>query len=124
VRWEAVFLPLLLVQVGILSLGTGLWMSSLTAKYRDLSQMSAFIVQIWMYATPIIYPLSMLPPRLKWIASLNPMSAPVEAYRYIFLGAGSMEPSLWVVSAAVTLLIFVSGLMVFQRVERTFVDTV
>lgn len=124
VRWEAVFLPLLLLQVGVLSLGTGLWMSSLTAKYRDLSQMSAFIVQLWMYATPIIYPLSMLPPHLKWIASLNPMTAPVEAYRYIFLGAGSMNPSLWALSAAITLLIFVTGLMTFQRVERTFVDTV
>lgn len=124
IRWEVIFLPLLLLQVGLLSLGTGLWMSSLTAKYRDLAQISAFIVQLWMYATPIIYPLSMLPPRLKWLASLNPMTAPVEAYRYIFLGTGSMTLGLCAVSAAVTVLIFAAGLMTFQRVERTFVDTV
>lgn len=119
-----VFLPVVLLQVILLSLGIGLWSSALTAKYRDLAQMTTFLLQIWMYGTPVIYPLSQLPDSLLVFAKLNPMTAPVEMTKYMLLGAGSFDWSLWGLSVLITAVILVTGLMVFQRVERTFVDTV
>src|SRR6516165_5296704 len=72
-----VWLPLVLFQVAALSLGVGLWLSALTAKYRDFTFLSGFIIQLWMYATPVIYPLSQIPEKWRWIAVLNPMTMPV-----------------------------------------------
>ena len=82
-----VWLPFVLLQVAALSLGVGLWLSALTAKYRDLAFLTGFIIQIWMYATPVIYPFSQIPEKWRWIAVLNPMTMPVEAIKvHVFLG--------------------------------------
>ena len=89
-----IWLPLLLVQIAALSLGVGLWLSALTAKYRDFTFLSGFIIQIWMYATPVIYPLSQIPERWRWLAVLNPMTMPVETIKYMFLGQGIVMPVL------------------------------
>lgn len=124
VQWQIIFLPLIILQIAAISLGVGLWMSALTAKYRDFFHLSAFIIQIWMYGTPVIYPFSQLPHRLQWIVLLNPMTMPVEGFRYMFLGAGTVSPFYLGVSIVSTLALLISGMMLFQKVERTFVDTV
>lgn len=121
-RWEVLALPLLVLQVSALSLGVGLWMSALTAKYRDFTHLTSFLVQLWMYATPVVFPLSLVPERWRWLVVLNPMTAPTEAFRYVFLGEASVNALDIGTSITVTVLILVSGLLIFQKVERTFVD--
>lgn len=124
VRWEVVALPLLVLQIGVLSLGVGLWMSALTAKYRDFTHLSGFVVQLWMYATPVIFPLSMIPQQWRWLVVLNPMTMPVESFKYIFLGQGNVDPTYLLISVLVTIFVGFSGLFIFQKVERTFVDVI
>ena len=117
-------LPLLLVQTAAIGLGVGLWMSALSAKYRDFSYLADFMAQLWMYATPVVYPLSVVPERWRWVVALNPMAGIVESYRYALLGAGTVDPVYMGLSVLTTGLVLVSGLLVFNKVERTFIDTV
>ena len=117
-------LPLLLVQTAAIGLGVGLWMSALSAKYRDFSYLADFMAQLWMYATPVVYPLSVVPERWRWVVALNPMAGIVESYRYALLGAGTVDPVYLGLSVLTTGLVLVSGLLVFSKVERTFIDTV
>ena len=119
-----VWFPLVLLQVAALSLGVGLWLSALTAKYRDFTFLSGFIIQIWMYATPVIYPLSQIPEKWRWIAVLNPMTMPVEAIRIMFLGQGTVVGAYVLLSLSITVLLLLSGILVFNKIEKTFVDTV
>jgi lipopolysaccharide transport system permease protein len=119
-----IWLPLLLLQIAALSFGVGLWLSALTAKYRDFALLSGFLIQLWMYATPVIYPLSQIPERWQWLAVINPMATPIETIRYMFLGSGVVVPSYLAMSAGVTLFMLVFGVLVFNKVEKTFVDTV
>jgi len=116
--------PLALLQIALLALGVGLWLSALTAKYRDFAFLSGFLVQLWMYATPVIYPLSAVPARWRWVAALNPMTVPIDAIKMLFLGQGSLEPIHVALSVAMTAAILFGGLVVFSKVEKTFVDTV
>jgi lipopolysaccharide transport system permease protein len=119
-----IWLPLLLLQIAALSFGVGLWLSALTAKYRDFALLSGFLIQLWLYATPVIYPLSQIPERWQWLAVINPMATPIETIRYMFLRQGLVVPSHLAMSAGVTLFMLVSGVLVFNKVEKTFVDTV
>jgi lipopolysaccharide transport system permease protein len=121
---EVLWFPLVVAQIGALSLGVGLWLSALTAKYRDFTMLSSFLVQLWMYATPIIYPFSQIPERYRWLGVINPMTMPVEATRRIFLGQGVVTPSYVAVCVGVTLALLLTGVLLFNRVEKTFVDTV
>jgi lipopolysaccharide transport system permease protein len=116
--------PYLILQMGILGLGFGILISSLTTKYRDLSFAVTFGVQLWMYATPIVYPMSQIPERWQWLFALNPMAAIIEAFRYAFLGAGSIKPLFLGISLAVTLVVLGIGIVLFRRIEKTFMDTV
>ncbi len=118
------FLPLLLLQSAAIGLGVGLWLSSLTAKYRDFTHLTGFLTQLWMYATPIVYPLSEVPEKWRWVAMLNPMTGIVETYRYALLGAGTVNPMSFIGSVALSLFVLVSGVLLFARTERTFIDTV
>jgi lipopolysaccharide transport system permease protein len=122
--WQVVFLPLVVLQSAALSLGVGLVMSALTAKYRDLTHLLTVLVQVWMYATPVIYPLSEFPVRWRWVAALNPMTPIMESYRFMLLGAGLVNLRYIGWSAAITLGLVVSGLLLFERIEKTFVDTI
>jgi lipopolysaccharide transport system permease protein len=122
-RWILV-LPLLLVQMALLGLGTGILISSLTTKYRDLDFAVAFGVQLWMYATPIVYPLSQIPERFQKFFSLNPMTAIVETFRYAFFGKSVLTPIDMVISWLITLGILLAGMILFGRVEKIFMDTV
>jgi lipopolysaccharide transport system permease protein len=122
--WRVVLLPLLVVQTALLSLGASLLMSALTAKYRDLTHLSALLLQIWMYATPVIYPLSKFPEKWRWIAALNPMTPIVEAYRLLLLGVGTVEAGYLALSVVTTAAVLLAGLLLFGRMEKTFVDVV
>jgi lipopolysaccharide transport system permease protein len=122
--WDLLWFPLVMIQVSLLSLGVGLWLTSLTAKYRDFTFIIGFLAQIWMYATPVIYPLSRIPEGWRWISVVNPMAMPVEAIKRIFLGQGVVEPAYIAVSAIMTVVLLLSGIVVFNKVEKTFVDTV
>jgi len=123
-NWTIVLIPLYVLIAGILSLGLSLWMSSLTAKYRDLGQLAAFFVQIGMYLTPVIYPLAEVPSKLSLLIHLNPMASVVEGFRYSILGQGSFSILLLMYSLLVSLIILLSGGIVFQKVQRSFADSV
>jgi lipopolysaccharide transport system permease protein len=117
-------LPLLFIQTAALSLGVCLWMSALTARYRDLNQLLQFIVQLWMFASPVILPLSNFPLKWRWLADLNPMTPIIESFRLCLFGVGTVTPLSLTTSIATTLLLLITGMLIFQRTERTFIDTV
>jgi lipopolysaccharide transport system permease protein len=124
-RWEAIILlPLVLLQLAAFSLGIGLWLAALTTKFRDFAVLSSFIIQLWMYLTPIILPLTKVPAQWHIYVALNPVTMPVECFRYLLLGTGWINVPLLMVSIASTIVALITGILVFQRVERTFVDTV
>lgn len=116
--------PLLLLQLAVLSLGFGIIISSLTTKYRDLAVLVTFGVQLWMYATPVVYPASQIGGKLKTLMMLNPVSPIVESFRYAFLGSGSIPWNFLGISVVTTLVVLFIGVVLFSRVEKTFMDTV
>lgn len=122
--WSLFLLPLLLLQTAALGLGVGLILSAITAKYRDLQQLTGYLLQIWMYATPVIYPLSRVPERWRWVADLNPMTSLVEWTRRILFGAGTVSPAGATLSLLCTAGALAAGVVLYQRMARTFVDTV
>lgn len=122
--WRVLLLPFVLLQLAALSLGVGLWLAALTAKFRDFSVLAGFVIQLWMYITPVIYPLARIPSQWRLFAALNPVSIPVESFRLMLLGRGSVSAHLLLASLLVTLVALISGILVFQRVERTFVDVI
>jgi lipopolysaccharide transport system permease protein len=124
VRPAALLLPLELVHLIVLSLGVSLWMSALTAKYRDFSHLMAFIAQLWLYVTPVVIPISQFPRNWQWVPAINPMTALVEWFRYAFLGKGTVTLSSVSLSVGLTLFLFISGVAFYQRTARTFADTV
>jgi len=123
-NWWILLLPVLLLAMAGLGLGLGIIVSSLTTKYRDLQQLVAFGVQLLMYATPVIYPVSSIPERFQWIILANPMTSIVEAFRYAFLGAGSVNRMQLLYSFGFMVVIVIVGITIFNRVEQTFMDTV
>ena len=117
-------LPLLILHTALISLGFGLWLAALTAKYRDFTHLMHFLVQLWMYATPVILPLRLVPEKLRLVFALNPMTAVVESFRYAFFSHATVNAGYLGRSVAITLVVLISGLLVFSRVEKTFVDVV
>lgn len=121
---SVILLPFLVLQTAALALGAGLWLSSLTARYRDLRHALTFIVSSLMFLTPVIYPLSNVPLEFKALIQLNPMTTIVESFRLMLLGVGTLEPLALIWSTIVTAAVLVTGALFFQRTERTFIDTV
>ena len=117
-------LPLLLLQIAALGLGVGLIFSTLTIRYRDLNYLLGYGMQLWMYATPIVYPLSQVPEKWRWLAYVNPMTPIVQIFRYSLLGSEGPRPEAVVYSVVVTAVLLCVGLALFSRVERTFMDTI
>lgn len=120
-------LPAVLLLVMVMGLGVGIIVSSLTTKYRDLAIVVSFGVQLWMYATPVVYSMSEIAgnsPRLLVLMRLNPMTEPVQVFRYALLGCGEVSPAWLLYSAVVALVTLVAGVVLFSRVEKTFMDTV
>jgi len=124
-RPELALFPLLVLQCALIGLGVGLWVAALTTKYRDLRFALTFLTQIWMYATPIVYPASLVVrPSMRILLWSNPMSFTVESARWMFTGTGTVTLPAAVLSIGMTLTLVVSGLFIFNRVQRTFVDTI
>jgi len=124
INYSILLLPVLIFITAILSLGCGMILSSLTTKYRDLNFLIGFGIQLAMYATPVIYPLSEAPLKYRVFILANPMSATIETFRYIFLGAGSFNIMNLSYSLFFSIVIFFLGLIIFNRTEKTFMDTV
>lgn len=123
--WAWLFIPVVLLHLGLLSLGCGIIISSLTTKYRDLSIVVTFGIQLWMYATPIVYPMSQLSGGvMETVLRINPITAPVELFRYAVLGQGTVSWPGYGLSWGITVLVLFAGIMIFNRVEKTFMDTV
>ena len=118
--------PFVVLEVMLLGLGVGIIVSSLTTKYRDLAIAVGFGVQLWMYASPVVYPLSMLDnsPRLRVLVQLNPMTSPIEIFRMATLGTGTVTTFGIVYSLIFTAAALVLGVVLFSRIEKTFMDTV
>ena len=122
IGWDLALFPLVILQISALALGVGLWLSALTAKYRDLGFLTGTIIQLWMYATPIIYPVSQIPEKWRWVSASNPMEMPVVAVRHMFIGQAGGMPWDFTLSILVTLFVLATGVMLFNKVEKTFVD--
>lgn len=122
--WFALMLPLLLLHMAMLSLGVGIIISSLTTKYRDLKMLVSFGVQLWMYGTPVAYDIGIVPQKYMNLYMLNPMTPIINTFRKAFLGLGSFDLLHYLISWGVTLVVLFIGLMMFNKVEKTFMDTV
>ncbi len=116
--------PILIIMLAGLSLGFGIIISSMTTKYRDLRNLFSFFVQLWMYATPIIYPLSVMSPQKQWIAALNPVTSIVETFKYAMLGKGTFSWMQLGYSFVFMCVVLAVGIVIFNKVQRSFMDTV
>lgn len=123
--WAFSLIPLILIHLGLMGMGFGIIISSMTTKYRDLSVLVGFGLSLWMYATPVVYPLSTLGDGwMKTVLLINPVTMPVEIYRYAVVGKGTIEPLYLAVSCIITIVVVLIGIIIFNKVERTFMDTV
>jgi lipopolysaccharide transport system permease protein len=122
--WAIVLFPVIVILMAALGLGAGMIISAMTTKYRDLAFLLTFAVQLLMYATTVIYPLSSTSVKYRWLIEANPMTSLIETFRYSFLGKGSFS---WVslgYSVSVTVILLLAGTIIFNKVEKNFVDTV
>lgn len=123
--WTLVLIPLLVIMLAGLGLGFGILISSMTTKYRDLTILFTFVVQLWMYGTPIVYPLSMVTdPTLRASILANPLTAVIEAFKYATLGQGYFSWGALGYSFAFMAVLLILGVVVFNKVQRSFMDTV
>jgi lipopolysaccharide transport system permease protein len=118
------FLPLYIIILAILSLGFGMIISAMTTKYRDLTFLIQFGIQLWMYATPVIYPIAQIPEKYRWVIMANPVSHIVEAFKFGFTGSGSFYFNGIIYSGIFAIVLFFAGVAIFNRTEKTFMDTV
>jgi lipopolysaccharide transport system permease protein len=116
--------PILLLIMGLIGLGMGILISALTTKYRDFTFLVGFGVQLAMYATPVVYPSSAIPEKYAWFLQWNPVSPVIEAFRTAYLGSGSFTWGSLTYSAVFAVIVFLAGAAVFNRIEKTFMDTV
>lgn len=119
-----VWLPLFLLFALVTALAVGLWLSALNVEYRDIRYTLTFLVQFWMFASPVVYPTSLVPERWRALYGLNPMTGVIEGFRWALLGTGTRPGLFTTVSVAVTVLLLVSGAYYFKRMERSFADVV
>ena len=124
VTWAIALFPVLVVLMALLGLGLGLIITAMTTKYRDLSFLVTFGVQLLMYGTTVIYPLSAAPEKYRKLIELNPMTGIIEAFRYAFLGKGYFTAWSLGYSAIVTIIVMMLGILIFNKTERSFVDTI
>jgi lipopolysaccharide transport system permease protein len=125
-RW-LLLLPVLVGITTLLALGVGMWLSALHVRFRDIRYVIPFLLQVWLFATPIVYPKSVIPERYRWLSEVNPMSGLIEGYRVVLLGGVSQQPLDWGglgLSALGTGLLLVSAVYSFRRMERTFADLI
>lgn len=121
-RVEMLWLPALVLAASAVALAVGLWLASLSVKYRDVSFAVNFLLQALMYASPVIYPVSLVPQSLRWFYQLNPMTGVIRGFRWALLGSGDAPGGEFFIAMGITLFALVSGAYVFRRTERTIVD--
>jgi lipopolysaccharide transport system permease protein len=122
--WRAITLPIFLLLSQGTALAVGLWLSALNVRYRDVGHVIPLLIQIWMYASPVAYPVSMVPANLRLIYSLNPMAGVIEGFRWALLGKESPDFGVIAVSALLVIVLLFGGLVFFKRMERMFADIV
>jgi lipopolysaccharide transport system permease protein len=118
------WLPAFLLLAVLTALGVGLWLSALNAIYRDVRYVLPFLVQFWMFASPVVYPASLMPAKWRWVYGLNPMTGVIEGFRWSLVGRGDPPGHLILVSSGVVLLVLLSGAAYFQKMETTIADVV
>ncbi|MBI4931339.1 MAG: ABC transporter permease [Bacteroidetes bacterium] len=116
--------PVLIITMAFLGLGIGMIVSSLTIRYRDLSNLVGFGVQLLLYLSPVIFPVSIWPEKIRWIIFANPMTSIIEIFRYGFLGIGSFNLTSLLYSMCVAVVLLLTGIIIFNRVEKNFIDTI
>ena len=121
--WHLLAVPLLLLAVVFAALGVGTLLSALTVSYRDFTHLTPFLVQIWMYVTPVIFPVTLVPERWQWLLYLNPMTGLVEGFRSAFLGK-PFDPAGLGISCVITIALLIVGVLYFEKVERRFADVI
>lgn len=122
--WRLLALPPMIALTGALALAVGLWLSPINARFRDIKHTLPFILQIWMYASPIVYPVSMVPDAWRWIYSLNPMVGVIEAFRWAILAKDQPELTSILISVVLTAALLLGGLVFFRRSEQSFADVI
>ena len=122
--WSVLALPLLLLLAVLTAITAGLWLSPINVKYRDVNYTLPFLTQFWMYASPVVYPVSLVPEQWRWVYCLNPMVGVIEGFRWALLGKQSPDFMVVAVSASVVFVFFLGGVVFFKRMERIFADVV
>lgn len=122
--WFILLIPMLIIQMMMLSMGFGIIISALTTKYRDLQMLVGFGLQLWQYATPIAYGLMLVPGKWQWLLLMNPVTPIVLTFRYAFFGTGFFSLIYYVISWGVTIGLLLLGMILFNRIEKTFMDTI
>lgn len=123
-HWHVIVMPVFLGMALLTAFGVGLWLSALNVKYRDVAYALPFLMQLWLYATPVIYPVSLVPHRWHWLLALNPMAGVVDGFRWVVLGRGLPNYTVFGTSALAGLALTISGLWYFRRFERQFADVI
>ena len=125
---NVLWLPLFLLLAIVTALGFGLWLAALNVRYRDVNYLIPFLLQIWMYATPVVFGATLVPKRYRWLMALNPMTGVVEGFRWRLLGSiltvAKAPGLLTAVSAAILLVVLVTGMVFFRSTEKTFADMI
>jgi lipopolysaccharide transport system permease protein len=122
--WQLVFLPAFLVFAALVAIGFGMCLAGPTVRYRDVTFALPFVLQIWMYVTPVLYPVSFVPPEYRWLLALNPLTAVVEGFRWSLLGTPFGDTTVLYVSLGLAVVVAAGGLFMFRRAERTIVDMI
>jgi lipopolysaccharide transport system permease protein len=122
--WKIVTLPVFILLAMLTALGLSLFTSAMNAKYRDVGHAIPFVIQIWMYLSPIVYPVSLVPERWRWIYGLNPMAGVIEGFRWALLGRTAPDPIVMAESLVVLVLVIIAGLVYFRQMERQFADII
>jgi lipopolysaccharide transport system permease protein len=117
-------IPFLVLYIAILGMAVGLLVSALTIRFRDLAYVTGFGVQLWMYASPVVYPYAEIPEKYQWIFNVNPMTAPLEAFRWVLFDIQNFSMIGYCCNLMITFGLFVAGLLLFFRAESTAMDTV
>ena len=123
-QWTLVFLPLFVAVALLTALSVSLWLSALNVKYRDVASIVPLMTQLWMFASPVLYPASLVPESIRWFYGLNPMAGVIEGFRWALLGKAPPDWTMVSVSLAVVVSLLIGGVMFFRRVERTFADVI
>lgn len=124
ITWAVTMIPLLVLLATVLALGVGMWLSALNVKYRDIRYAIPFLIQIWMFGSPIIYPLSMVPAKWQWLLMLNPLTGIIENFRIALFGNQRFEWKSLGASAIITVIVLIYSAFSFRRMERNFADIV